>query len=133
MVVNAFYENVPKHKAEHRALAPGEREENLVLEFRPNPPHDMLVACLWNHHPGNERSEDELFSFAPSPMNRRRKSQLPVTIAASFRSSGRMWRLGRTRIHRTSRRCRRSSTTATGRITSIGWRPDLRDRYGDPG
>lgn len=24
----------------------------------------MLVACLWNHHPGNERGEGELYSFA---------------------------------------------------------------------
>lgn len=64
MVVNAFYENVAKHKAEHRELAPGEKEENLVLEFRPNPPHDMLVACLWSHHKGNEAGEGELFSFA---------------------------------------------------------------------
>ena len=48
MVVNAFFENVSRHKVEHRELAPGEREENVVLEFRPNPPHDMLVACLWS-------------------------------------------------------------------------------------
>jgi putative SOS response-associated peptidase YedK len=48
MVVNAFFENVSRHKVEHRELAPGEREENVVLEFRPDPPHDMLVACLWS-------------------------------------------------------------------------------------
>lgn len=59
MVVNAFYENVPRHKAEHRELAPGEAEENLVLEFRPSPQHDMLVACLWAHDP-----RDGLYSFA---------------------------------------------------------------------
>ena len=64
MVVNAFYENVARHKAEHRELGPGEKEENLVLEFRPSPPHDMLVACLWNHHKGNDAGEGELFSFA---------------------------------------------------------------------
>jgi len=59
MVVNAFFENVSRHKMEHRDLAPGEREENVVLEFNPNPPHDMLVACLWSF---DER--DELYSFA---------------------------------------------------------------------
>lgn len=59
MVVNAFYENVPRHKAEHRDLAPVEQEENLVLEFRPRPEHDMLVACLWAHDP-----RDGLYSFA---------------------------------------------------------------------
>jgi putative SOS response-associated peptidase YedK len=48
MVVNTFFENVSRHKMEHRELAPGEPEENIVLEFRPNPPHDMLVACLWS-------------------------------------------------------------------------------------
>jgi len=59
MVVNAFYENVSRHKAEHRELAAGEQEENVVLEFRPNPAHDMLVACLWSF---DERAG--LYSFA---------------------------------------------------------------------
>lgn len=59
MVVNAFYENVSRHRMEHRKLAPGEKEENVVLEFRPVPPHDMLVACLWSF---DER--DGLYSFA---------------------------------------------------------------------
>ncbi|HKZ11451.1 MAG TPA: SOS response-associated peptidase family protein [Rhodanobacteraceae bacterium] len=59
MVVEAFYENVSRHRVEHRELAPGEQEENVVLEFRPNPPHDMLVACLWSF---DER--DGLYSFA---------------------------------------------------------------------
>jgi len=59
MVVNAFYENVSRHKVEHRDLAPGEKEENVVLEFRPNPPHDMLVACLWSFD-----ARDGLYSFA---------------------------------------------------------------------
>lgn len=59
MVVNAFYENVSRHKMQHRELAPGEQEENVVLEFRPRPQHDMLVACLWSF---DER--DGLYSFA---------------------------------------------------------------------
>lgn len=59
MVVNVFYENVSRHKVEHRDLAAGEKDENVVLEFRPNPPHDMLVACLWSF---DER--DGLYSFA---------------------------------------------------------------------
>ena len=59
MVVTRFYENVSRHKMEHRELAPGERDENVVLEFNPNPPHDMLVACLWSL---DER--DSLYSFA---------------------------------------------------------------------
>lgn len=61
MVVNAFYENVSRHAMEHRDLAPGEKEENVVLEFRPRPQHDMLVACLWSHWSGDG---EELDSFA---------------------------------------------------------------------
>jgi putative SOS response-associated peptidase YedK len=62
LVVNAFYENVSRAKMEGRALADGETDENVVLEFRPNPAHDMLVACLWSHWsiPG----EPDLLSFA---------------------------------------------------------------------
>ena len=62
MVVNAFYENVSRHAMEHRELAPGEKEENVVLEFRPRPQHDMLVACLWSHWTG--AGEPDLDSFA---------------------------------------------------------------------
>lgn len=62
MVVNAFYENVPLHKALGRELAPGEAPQNAVLEFRPKPPQEMLVACLWSRWtaPG----EPDLLSFA---------------------------------------------------------------------
>ncbi|MEO6365185.1 MAG: SOS response-associated peptidase family protein [Luteimonas sp.] len=62
MVVSAFYENVSRHAMEGRELADREKEENVVLEFRPNPPQDMLVACLWSHWqaPG----APELLSFA---------------------------------------------------------------------
>jgi putative SOS response-associated peptidase YedK len=62
MVANAFYENVNRHRAEGRELRPGEAVENLVLEFRPRPTQDMLVACLWSRWtaPG----EPDLLSFA---------------------------------------------------------------------
>lgn len=62
IVVNAFYENVARHTAEGRELAAGEEPENLVLEFRPQPTQDMLVACLWSkwEAPG----EPDLWSFA---------------------------------------------------------------------
>ncbi len=62
MVVNAFYENVSRHAMEHRELAPGEKDENVVLEFRPQPTQDMLVACLWSHWSG--AGEPDLLSFA---------------------------------------------------------------------
>jgi putative SOS response-associated peptidase YedK len=63
MVVNAFYENVARHAMEHRELAPGEKEENVVLEFNPEPRQDMYVACLWSFQKGRE-GEADLFSFA---------------------------------------------------------------------
>lgn len=65
MVVNRFYENVSRHAAEGRDLAPGEQEQNVVLEFAPRPAHDMLVACLWSHWtPSAGSDEPELLSFA---------------------------------------------------------------------
>jgi hypothetical protein len=48
MVINAFYENVGAARLEGRTLADGEKDVNVVLEFKPNPPIDMLVACLWS-------------------------------------------------------------------------------------
>jgi putative SOS response-associated peptidase YedK len=62
MVMTAFYENVSQHKVEGRDLAPGEKEENVVLEFRPKIAQDMLVACLWSRWTG--RGEPDLLSFA---------------------------------------------------------------------
>ncbi len=62
MVVSAFYENVSRHGMEGRELADGEKEENVVLEFRPNPPQDMLVACLWSHW--QTAGAPDLLSFA---------------------------------------------------------------------
>jgi putative SOS response-associated peptidase YedK len=62
MVVNSFYENVPHHLFENRALAPDEKPKNLVLQFNPRPPMEMLVACLWSHW--THKSEPDLYSFA---------------------------------------------------------------------
>jgi putative SOS response-associated peptidase YedK len=62
MVVNAFYENVNRHRMEGRELRHGEEPENVVLEFKPRPTQDMLVACIWSRWtaPG----EHDLLSFA---------------------------------------------------------------------
>jgi putative SOS response-associated peptidase YedK len=62
MVVSAFYENVKKHDMEHRELAPDEKPQNVVLEFKPQPRHDMLVACLWSRW--TKEAEPDLLSFA---------------------------------------------------------------------
>ena len=61
-VVNAFYENVNRHRVEGRELGVDELVENVVLEFKPRPTQDMLVACLWSRWtaPG----EPDLLSFA---------------------------------------------------------------------
>ena len=47
LVVTSFFENVKKHDYERRPLAPGEAEENMVLQFRPEGFDEMLVPCLW--------------------------------------------------------------------------------------
>jgi putative SOS response-associated peptidase YedK len=62
MVVNSFYENVPLHLFEKRTLGEGEKEKNLVLHFNPQPPQEMLVACLWSHW--THTSDPDLYSFA---------------------------------------------------------------------
>jgi putative SOS response-associated peptidase YedK len=62
VVANALFENVSRHRMEGRELAPGEKEENVVLEFRPRPARDMFIACLWSRWTGP--GEPELLSFA---------------------------------------------------------------------
>ena len=49
MVVESFYENVKRHTMEHRGLHAGEVEENVVLQFKPEPAQTMYIACLWSH------------------------------------------------------------------------------------
>lgn len=62
--VTTFYENVSRHAAEHRELAPGEKEENVVLAFTPNPPDTMFVACLVSYWQDPKGKEPPLWSFA---------------------------------------------------------------------
>ena len=61
MIANAFFENVSKHAMEGRALTPSEKEQNVILEFRPRPLQDMLVACIWSRW---KQGDEELLSFA---------------------------------------------------------------------
>jgi putative SOS response-associated peptidase YedK len=62
MLVDVFYENVSKAKFEGTLLETHERDENIVLEFRPSNGQLMLVACLWSRWtaPG----QPDLLSFA---------------------------------------------------------------------
>jgi len=62
VVLDAFFENVSRHRVEGRELAGGEQPENVVLEFRPQPPRPMLVACLWARW--TARGQPDLLSFA---------------------------------------------------------------------
>lgn len=62
MVINGFYENVPRHVYERRELKAGEPVSNRVLQFKPRPATDMLVACLWDHW--GKAGEPDLWSFA---------------------------------------------------------------------
>jgi putative SOS response-associated peptidase YedK len=62
MVVESFYENVKLHASEHRELREGEEEQNVVLQFTPNPPQTMLIACLWSHW--TDPKEPDLRGFA---------------------------------------------------------------------
>jgi len=61
-VFTSFYENVPRHRVEHRVLAEGEKEENVILQFRPNSTDVMLVARLWSRW--SAPGEPDLLSFA---------------------------------------------------------------------
>ncbi len=125
MIVNAFYENVARHKTEHRDLAPGEVEENVVLEFRPEPQQDMLVACLWSFTKGGE-GEADLYSFAAIT------DAPPAEVAAAGhdrcivliqRENVEAW------LHPDPKIWQHSmpfSKTAADPITSIGWWPEPR-------
>jgi putative SOS response-associated peptidase YedK len=122
VVVNAFYENVSRHRLEGRELAESEKDENVVLEFKPNPTQEMLGACLWAHWQG--RGESDLLSFAAIT------DEPPPEVAAArhdrwiSRSSRRTSTPGSIQIRRISRRSTPSSMTATGRISRISWRPE---------
>ncbi|MEX3984296.1 SOS response-associated peptidase family protein [Paraburkholderia sp. EG287A] len=62
LLVDVFYENVKRHRMEGRTLREGEAEENVVIEFNPNPSHQMHVACLWSKWSNGK--DPDLLSFA---------------------------------------------------------------------
>jgi putative SOS response-associated peptidase YedK len=78
-LVESFYENVALNDFEKRELRPGEKPQNLVLHFNPQPatamdggsaenagagfrPGAMYVACLWDRW--QQKGEPDLYSFA---------------------------------------------------------------------
>jgi putative SOS response-associated peptidase YedK len=62
MMVENFYENVKLHAMEHRELKAGEQQTNVVLQFSPEPPQMMYIACLWSHW--TDPKEPDLRGFA---------------------------------------------------------------------
>ena len=62
MVVESFFENVKLHTMQHREIEAGEREQNVVLQFKPEPAQLMYVACLWSRW--TDAKEPGLRSFA---------------------------------------------------------------------
>lgn len=62
LVVESFFENVKRHTMEHRDLRAGESEENVVLQFKPEPAQTMYIACLWSHW--TNPTEPDLRGFA---------------------------------------------------------------------
>ena len=62
LVVESFYENVKRHTMEHRELVAGEAEENVVLQFKPEPAQIMYIACLWSNW--TDPNEPDLRGFA---------------------------------------------------------------------
>jgi putative SOS response-associated peptidase YedK len=55
MVVNAFYEHVDRPR-----VAGSPETESVILEYRPRPQQDMLVACLWSRWRGDGNTPDLL-------------------------------------------------------------------------
>lgn len=66
VVAEAFLEHVDRHRAEGRALAPGEQPEDVVIQFAPGDGQIMQLATLWSHWKGKDDAGQpaELLSFA---------------------------------------------------------------------
>lgn len=67
VVVSSFFENVPRHAYEGRALAPGERATSVVVRFTPAPSAvaprpELTVACVWERWTAS--GQPPLLSFA---------------------------------------------------------------------
>jgi len=62
LIMSSFFENVARHDYEKRSLRPEEKEENLILQFNPQPAADMYVACIWDRW--QSAGQPDLDSFA---------------------------------------------------------------------
>lgn len=75
MVVETFFENVQLHAMEHRELKAGEKAQNVVLQFTPQPAEPLLIACLWSHW--TDPNEPDVRGFAAIT------DKPPVDVAAA--------------------------------------------------
>ncbi|SAL65183.1 SOS response-associated peptidase family protein [Caballeronia humi] len=75
LLVDVFYENVSKAKWEGTLLESHDKDENVVLEFRPSNGQLMLVACLWSRWSAPDLPD--LLSFAAIT------DEPPVEVAAA--------------------------------------------------
>jgi hypothetical protein len=81
MIANRYFENVARHTMKHRELKPGEAEENVRLEFRPQGQPEMLVAYLWSRWtaPGEHSRKPTLTPVSVTPV-----SVTPVSADPGF-------------------------------------------------
>jgi len=62
LIISSFFENVKRHDLEQRGLENGEKEENVVLQFKPTDMDYMIVPCIWDTWIGKDG--ETLNSFA---------------------------------------------------------------------
>lgn len=63
VVARRFFESVLLHDNQQRALAPGEKEQNIEIVFSPEPQQEMLLACLYRYVE-SEGDEGGYYTFA---------------------------------------------------------------------
>jgi Uncharacterised ACR, COG2135. len=109
VVVQAFYEHVPRHAIAGRTLGADEKEQDVVLEFRPDP----RAICCWPACGRNGKDRKvACCHLPPSPTRLRTTSPLRATTAASFPSAGNTSMPGSIPIRMIWRGSTASSTTA---------------------
>jgi putative SOS response-associated peptidase YedK len=62
LIISSFFENVTLHDFENRKLKPGEKEEKIVIQFKPEGFEEMIIPCIWDRW--SEKGHPDLFSFA---------------------------------------------------------------------
>lgn len=83
LVLNGFRENVKAHRMQQRELKPGEKEENVVLQFNPIDTAPMLVPCIWSLW---QRGDEVLKSMAlitdepPEEVKRAGHDRCPINL-----------------------------------------------------